>query len=1060
MNLNGHNSPPSLGRRLGNFELLEQIGEDAAGAIYRARVLDSNETVLLRVLNPIFSHDPAFRDQFYQLVKIVTDLRHPNLATITHGGETEESFFIASENHDGESLADWVSREGALPEKTAVGAALCVASALAHVWTTAQLFHGNLAPQRIFVDDNGDVKLFDLALPEQSDPSSRYAAPEILRADPDADFRADIFSLGLILYFAVTAQTPFDTKTLKTRVALLETDQLPDPRQFTPKLSDAFCRVLQKMLARNPADRFADWQQVESALSDLLADTTPAVAPIAPDKTVLRINEKKIETKSAAPQAAVVHLSLAAVPAPTGTTVATKPAIPIIPAAAPIVTETASRKKSSLLPTLWILAAAALLVMAAVWGINTYRVNQLTQAPPQTSPPPAQQPPPAPPPQAPPENPPALAANPQPPQNNPEPRNDRPQRGFQDNERGRNRQPQPQPPPQQPNAASPLLPLLGGVLDALNRRNEALEQALNPNPVAPAPKPPSPEELKRAEEERLAAERLAQQQAERARVAAAFNKFAVVFLDALARRQYSAALDAARAAASDPALEPMREHAEQCAAAAERLDAFLKSLPDRLARAQGRSISWGGASGVITEVADGEIVLDKGAATIAVRIADGSADDILALAAPLPTSTAPDPWLNVAWFSFAEGKPAVARAHLNTARKNGVDADAIAHTMSLLSLEFAELEAETLLAQLRDAMQARKFASARAVLDKLKESFAATKMFRAALDQLRPVETMLSFHEGLAAAPSNSIFLTLQNPATVTALAFSADGRYFAAASDNAVRVWELATGQVRRELTSADGRLVNISFVALSADNRFLLAKSQQHHVTLWDVASAKPVLNFPTQLYAAAFAPNGKFLAYVSTSAPTEVRLLDLASFDNERVLKSASAARQIQHLAITADARHIVIIANDRSVQIFDVAALKSVRSFSLPQQFVTTSAALSADAKRLLLSATDRSLRVFDTETGKELRAYDNRSTAAIRSAYSPDGRFALTIYDGHKMTLTDTADSGGVWHTVEPNKIPIKAVALSPDRRLAITASELKIQVWKLWDTDDAPAAKK
>jgi WD40 repeat protein len=85
-------------------------------------------------------------------------------------------------------------------------------------------------------------------------------------------------------------------------------------------------------------------------------------------------------------------------------------------------------------------------------------------------------------------------------------------------------------------------------------------------------------------------------------------------------------------------------------------------------------------------------------------------------------------------------------------------------------------------------------------------------------------------------------------------------------------------------------------------------------------------------------------------------------------------------------------------------------------------------------------------------------FTRRTTPAVRTAYSPDGRFALGVHDNHKMTLMDSV-SGDEWHTVEANQNAIKAVALSPDRRIAVTASEKTISVWKLWDTEIAPAPK-
>jgi hypothetical protein len=289
-------------KKLGGFEILEKIGEGGMGAVYRAKQISLQRIVALKVLPPRLASDAAYIESFRREARAAARLFHPNIIPVFDAGEAEGHYYYAMEFVRGKTLFRWVQKDGKLNETTALEIGICIANGLKYAWEKEHLIHCDVKPENIMVDAEGNVKLCDLGLAKTFGDHSahgedgdihgtpQYMAPEQLRGEKILDTRADIYSLGLSLYYALTAQIPFNAETPVESQRQHLVGQLPDPRHFSPDITENFCRVLERMLAKDRSGRYANWNEVIRDLELLHARQPPKIAavPLGEGKSTLR----------------------------------------------------------------------------------------------------------------------------------------------------------------------------------------------------------------------------------------------------------------------------------------------------------------------------------------------------------------------------------------------------------------------------------------------------------------------------------------------------------------------------------------------------------------------------------------------------------------------------------------------------------------------------------------------------------------------------------------------------------------------------------------------------
>ena len=205
------------GQTLGNCELLELIGEGSMGSVYRARDKRLERFVAMRLPPPHLVGNATFLARFRREAAAVTQFAHKNLVQVYDIGDYHLMPFIVAELVDGESLAQRLARKGKLPVADALAILLYVVKALANAWGEAQLCHLDLKPSSLLIARDGEIKLSDLGRargprdtgpqPAATGEAARYASPEMCGSELTPDLRADVYSLGAMLFETITGHT-------------------------------------------------------------------------------------------------------------------------------------------------------------------------------------------------------------------------------------------------------------------------------------------------------------------------------------------------------------------------------------------------------------------------------------------------------------------------------------------------------------------------------------------------------------------------------------------------------------------------------------------------------------------------------------------------------------------------------------------------------------------------------------------------------------------------------------------------------------------------------------
>jgi len=272
-------------RRLGKYQILEEIGRGSFGVVYRAVDATLNRTVALKILAPHLVWHPEFVERFQREAQTAANLRHPNIVLIYEVGEEQGRHFIAMEYLPGRPLDRIIAEEGALPLERVVVIIEQIASALdaAH---GQGLIHRDVKSSNIIVSQGGHATLTDFGLvraAEMSGLSSQgqmigtpeYMSPEQAQAE-DVDWRSDLYSLGVVVYEMCVGRVPFRADTPFAVLRGHVDRHPPEPRNWAPHLPQAVQDVLLKALAKDRQTRYQSASAIPAALRDCLASQAEA----------------------------------------------------------------------------------------------------------------------------------------------------------------------------------------------------------------------------------------------------------------------------------------------------------------------------------------------------------------------------------------------------------------------------------------------------------------------------------------------------------------------------------------------------------------------------------------------------------------------------------------------------------------------------------------------------------------------------------------------------------------------------------------------------------------
>ncbi len=266
------NKPGKRKERIGKYEILEHLASGGMGAVYKARDVDLDRVVALKILPPDMAANPAMLERFRREARAAACLRHENIVAIYDVGESGGTHFLALEFVDGTDLQDYINRKCRLHSDEARVILIQAVQALAHAHEQG-VVHRDIKPSNFLltvIDGRLIVKLTDLGLAMQvhKDEDFRvtrhgttvgtvdYMAPEQARNSAAADVRSDLYSLGCTLYHMLAGEAPFPRGSLTERIIQHLEAPPPDVRKLNKAIPTAFLRILYKMLAKDPLDRY------------------------------------------------------------------------------------------------------------------------------------------------------------------------------------------------------------------------------------------------------------------------------------------------------------------------------------------------------------------------------------------------------------------------------------------------------------------------------------------------------------------------------------------------------------------------------------------------------------------------------------------------------------------------------------------------------------------------------------------------------------------------------------------------------------------------------------
>ncbi len=296
---------PEKGLVLGNYRLVEKLGEGGMGVVWKARDLKLERDVAIKFLPEGFVNDPERRAFFEREAKAVAALSHPNIVTIFAVAEAEGTIFFTMELVDGQSLSKLVSPGGVTLERfLEIALPLADAVAAAHA---RGIIHRDLKPGNIMVDTTGTLKILDFGLARilpsvlqkvivDDDRTATldsgfvgtiaYMSPEQLRSEP-LDHRTDIFSLGVVLFEWATGGLPFRGKSnAATIAAVLKEDPRP-ATELNARLPRHLDRILRHCLEKEPRYRMASARDLREELELLRQEGAGAPGDEVPSIAVL-----------------------------------------------------------------------------------------------------------------------------------------------------------------------------------------------------------------------------------------------------------------------------------------------------------------------------------------------------------------------------------------------------------------------------------------------------------------------------------------------------------------------------------------------------------------------------------------------------------------------------------------------------------------------------------------------------------------------------------------------------------------------------------------------------
>jgi len=291
---------------LGNYEILNRIGQGGMGAVFKARHRVMKRVVAVKVLPRKLLTDRGAVKRFRREIRAAAKLDHPNIVAAFDADEADGTHFLVMEYVDGSDLDQYVKQNGPLSIRDAIDCSVQAARGLEHAHGTG-IIHRDVKPSNLLIDTAGTVKVLDMGLvratsSEVTDDSLAqssitmtgsvmgtvdFMAPEQGMDSKLVDGRADVYSLGYTLYYLLTGQKPFGGDSPMQKLMAHHREPIPSLRDRRPDVPQRLEAMYRKMVAKDPNERHPSMTAVIDALhlleTEPRTDDAPALS-VAPAK--------------------------------------------------------------------------------------------------------------------------------------------------------------------------------------------------------------------------------------------------------------------------------------------------------------------------------------------------------------------------------------------------------------------------------------------------------------------------------------------------------------------------------------------------------------------------------------------------------------------------------------------------------------------------------------------------------------------------------------------------------------------------------------------------------
>jgi len=272
-----------MGRQLGRYRILAPLGAGGMGEVFRAWDERLRREVALKLLPAGTVQDEDSRHRFRREAFALSQLNHPNIATVHDFDHQDGVDFIVMELIEGVGLDERVA-SGPLPEAEVVAIGIALASGLAAAHARG-LIHRDLKPANLMLTKDGRLKILDFGLSKLADPghtastltgpetvtgTTAYMSPEQIKGEKDTP-RSDLWGCGVVLYELATGRKPFGAGTAAQIIYRVLNEAPEPPRQVNPAISEQLQSVIEWLLGKDPHRRCPDAGQLRAALENTAA---------------------------------------------------------------------------------------------------------------------------------------------------------------------------------------------------------------------------------------------------------------------------------------------------------------------------------------------------------------------------------------------------------------------------------------------------------------------------------------------------------------------------------------------------------------------------------------------------------------------------------------------------------------------------------------------------------------------------------------------------------------------------------------------------------------------